>query len=245
MKIATWNLERLGSEKKLPAIRRAMDLAAADIWILTETRASLELPAAYFGVHAPPHPKRRPDEDERWVSIWSRWPLEQIAPAPSPRGSLVAKCTTPLGELIIYGTVLPWHAETGERDPKAKPWEVHYEEIERQGAEWEELRKAHPDAGLLVAGDFNQSRDDSNWYGTKKGRSLLSTRLEAANLVFLTAADVVAAGLLSKNHLIDHICLSENWHSTHRVQVSCWEPVDSEGLKMSDHPGVAVELTRI
>ncbi len=246
MKIATWNLERPRptSWKKLPAARRKMAQVEADIWILTETRASLAPKEGFQALHSPPHPQRREDPDERWVSIWSRWPLDQVGPAPSPRGSIAARCTSDFGELIIYGCVLPWSFEPGDGPGKAKRWAVHYEEIERQGAEWASLRAAHPNAGLIVAGDFNQDMDGFNRSGTKYGRELLNKRLSAAGLVKSTAEDAVKSGRLKKHHLIDHICLSENWERKYRSEMTCWEPTDEQGTRMSDHPGVALTLKK-
>ena len=56
----------------------------------------------------------------------------------------------------------------------------------------------------------------------------------------MTAANVVAAGKLATNHLVDHICLSEGLAAN--VSVSCWEPVDSERYPMSDHPWVEADI---
>jgi hypothetical protein len=43
-----------------------MDEVAADIWVLTETRASVSPGEGFQAVHCPPHPTRREDPDERW-----------------------------------------------------------------------------------------------------------------------------------------------------------------------------------
>jgi hypothetical protein len=109
VRIATWNLERpsLRSWKRLPRQRTRMAEVDADIWILTETRASIAPGQGYHGLHCPPHPARRPDADERWVSIWSRWPLRASGVPPDPRGAVSAVVESPDGELVIYGTVLP------------------------------------------------------------------------------------------------------------------------------------------
>lgn len=216
----------------------------ADIWILTEARESLAPEDGFYALHSPPHPQRREDPDERWVSIWSRWELELIGPTPSPRGSLAVRCRPDdFPELIIYGCVLPWAFEPGEGAEKAKRWAVHYDEIERQGAEWEALRRDYPTVGLVVAGDFNQSLDGYNRSGTDKGRELLRKRLERATLDVATAEDAVATGRLKDQHLIDHICISENWSALFQVEMSCWEAVDEQGIRMSDHAGVAITLT--
>ncbi len=243
MRIATWNLERpsLRSWKRLPRQRARMAEAAADIWILTETRASIEPGDGFHGLHTPPHPLRRPDEDERWVSIWSRWPLHPTDLPADPRGAVSAIVQSPDGPLVIYGTVLPWANEKGD-DGTARMWQVHYEQIERQGAEWQTLRQRYPELPLVVAGDFNQDRDGSGWYGTHHGRQLLTDALEHADLACVTAENVVATGKLDEAHLVDHIAISRRWADEADVHLHCWERTDTDGTRLSDHPTVAIDL---
>lgn len=243
MRIATWNLERpsLRSWKRLPRQRERMATIDADIWALTETRASISPDDGYYGLHAPPHPARRPDADERWVSIWSRWPLRPTGLPPDPRGAVSAIIDSPDGELLVYGTVLPWADEKGD-DGQATMWQVHYEQIQRQAQEWQTLRSMHPDTPLIVAGDFNQDRDGSGWYGTRHGRDLLTKALHEADLVCATAEDVVANGKLRGSHLVDHIAICHRWASGYGLSVNCWEKTDQDGTILSDHPTVAIDL---
>ena len=87
LRIATWNLERvsLRSWLKLPRLLRQIEAVDADVWVMTESRVGLPLSDAYpFVVHAPAHASRRPDTDERWVSIWSRYPLADAGVVASP-----------------------------------------------------------------------------------------------------------------------------------------------------------------
>jgi endonuclease/exonuclease/phosphatase family metal-dependent hydrolase len=243
MRVATWNLERpsLRSWKRLPRQRARMAEIDADIWVLTETRAAIAPAAGFVGIHTPPHPVRRPDPDERWVSIWSRWPLKPTSVEPDPRGSVSAIVDAPSGPLIIYGSVLPWANEKG-KDGQARMWQVHYEEIHRQGEEWRWLTQEHPGLPLIVAGDLNQDRDGSGWYGTRQGRELLTGAFARANLECLTEEDVVAAGKLAGNHLVDHIAASRAWVTTADASLSCWEKTDGDGVRLSDHPTVVVDL---
>jgi endonuclease/exonuclease/phosphatase family metal-dependent hydrolase len=215
---------------------------AADLWILTETRASISPAEGYHGLHTPPHPTRRPDVDERWVSIWARWPLRPTSLAPDPRGAVSAVVDHPDGEVVVYGTVLPWANEKGD-DGQAAMWQVHYEQIEQQAEDWRTLRELHPDVPLIVAGDFNQDRDGSGWYGTRHGRELLSQGLHDADLVCVTDEDVVAAGKLHESHLVDHIAICHRWADEFEVRLNCWERVDADGTRLSDHPTVAIDLT--
>lgn len=69
---------------------------------------------------------------------------------------------------------------------------------------------------------------------------MLTDALEGADLRCLTEQDAVATELLRGHHLIDHVCASRSLAD--RWEVSCWEPVDAEGIRMSDHPGVVVHL---
>jgi hypothetical protein len=208
-----------------------MDAIDADIWVLTETRASVSPAESYHGLHAPPHPTRRPDLDERWVGIWSRWPLHPTALPPDPRGAVSAIVDSPSGELVVYGTVLPWANDRGD-DGQARMWECHYREIERQREQWRELRGQYPGTPMVVAGDFNQDRDGSGWYGTHRGRELLTDALEAADLACVTEQDVVAAGKLADAHLVDHIAIDRTWADGSAVGLHCWEKTDQDSTHL-------------
>jgi endonuclease/exonuclease/phosphatase family metal-dependent hydrolase len=243
MRIATWNLERpsLQSWKRLPRQRERMANLDADLWVLTETRASISPDDGYHGLHVPPHPTRRPDEDERWVSLWSRRPLRPTELPPDPRGAVSAIVDHPTGPIVLYGTVLPWANDRGD-DGKAPAWQTHYAAIEAQGEQWRQLRSLYPQAPMIVAGDFNQDRDGSGWYGTERGRDLLTGALDSADLVCTTAEDVVATGKLQRSHLVDHIAISRDWAECSEVTLQCWETTDADGIRLSDHPTVAIDL---
>ena len=72
----------------------------------------------------------------------------------------------------------------------------------------------------------------------------MTEALEGSGLRCLTTEDVVGAGRLVKNHLIDHICASAGVEVL--GEVACWEgwveSPDGTRTTMSDHPGVAVQL---
>lgn len=68
-------------------------------------------------------------------------------------------------------------------------WEVRNAEIQRQVADWVHIAKDHPGASLVIAGDFNQDRDGSGWYGTAEARRIVTEGLEAAGLVCVTEFD--------------------------------------------------------
>ena len=244
MRIATWNVERPrpAGWKVPPAQLRRMAEVDADIWVLTETHLHhAPSPEHTHAVFSPEHPGRRADP-ERWAAIWSRWPLEGVLePAPHRRGTVTALVSTPAGKLLVYGTVIAWANDpTHDDGTPARMWDVHLAEIQRQGAEWAALRSAHPTVPLVVAGDLNQDRDGSGWYGTKKARADLGQALDAAGLVCATDADVVTAGLLASEHLVDHICVPRALAD--RATLRCWERVDADGQRLSDHPVVAIDV---
>lgn len=177
MRIATCNLERpsLRSWKRLPRQRDRMTAINADLWVLTETRFSISPAEKHCSLHAPPHPTRRSDPDERWVSVWSRWPLQPTNLPPDPRGAVSAIVNSPYGDMIVYGTVLPWANDKGD-DGQSPMWQVHYEQIEQQAEHWRTLRRLHPDAPLSVAGDFNQAVTVS---GSSPGRNFAAMATRA------------------------------------------------------------------
>lgn len=242
--MATWNVERPKPTgwKIPPAQRRRMAEVDADIWVLTETHLThAPTDEHMYAVFSPPHPERRP-EHERWASIWSRWPLAEVREPPAHRrGTVAAEVDTPGGAILVYGTVIAWANEPQFDDgTPAKMWQVHVSEIDRQGREWCHLRSAHPNVPMVVAGDFNQSRDGSGWYGTAESRRRLGQALAEAGLTCVTEMDATAQGLLRSHHLIDHVCLTNGLVGTHRV--SCREPFDESGGHLSDHPTVIVDL---
>jgi endonuclease/exonuclease/phosphatase family metal-dependent hydrolase len=245
MRIATWNVERPKPRgwKIPPAQLRRMAEVDADIWVLTETHLS-HAPSDEHrsSAFSPPHPERRPTH-ERWTAIWSRWPLVVVEdPPPHRRGTVAAIVEAPGGPVLIYGTVIAWANEPHHDDgTPARQWEVHLGEIERQGREWMRLREAYPDVPLIVAGDFNQDRDGSGWYGTKATRAALTSALANAGLECVTEMDAVATGLLAAHHLVDHICVPAGMPDS--VSVSAWENADDSGQRLSDHPTIAVDFT--
>jgi len=117
-------------------------------------------------------------------------------------------------------------------------WSEFSKELMLQGEDWAAFRRQYPGIPLVAAGDFNQNLDRARWYGNPETRRQLGEALSCAGLTCLTAEDVVATGKLSLNHLIDHICVSSDLTGS----FECWEPIDGEGVRMSDHPGVFARL---
>ncbi len=238
LRMATWNVERvsLRSWRRLPAIREAMATVEADVWVLTETREGLCPTEGFHALHCPPLLGGTHAADERMVSVWSRWPVEPTGLAPRARGAVSGFVDTPAGRLALFGSVVPYMHDRGP-DGNARAWTEHYAELERLATEWADLAAVGP---MVVAGDLNQDRDGSGWYGTRHGRELLTTAMAAADLTCLTDSDMVAAGQLREHHLIDHVLASGSL--VERADVACWESVSRDGVRMSDHPGVVVSI---
>jgi endonuclease/exonuclease/phosphatase family metal-dependent hydrolase len=243
--LATWNLERpaLASWKRLPAIRAVFAELAADVWVLTESRTSISPDYGFSGLHSPPHPARRPDTDERWVSVWSRWQLEPVEQAEQP-WSVTGIVHSPVGPVLVRGVVLPYHAEPDGSGAKAIRWGEFLKVLEVETNAWTDLRRRYPSIPLIIAGDFNQHLDGVGNYGDRRTRGPLLQAIERAGLRCLTDQDVVAAGKLS-GRLVDHICVSEDLDiDGDPICRERWT-ADANGhrIVLSDHPLVGARLT--
>ena len=119
-------------------------------------------------------------------------------------------------------------------------WRTHAETIAQIDRDLEVIRDQYPSLPNIIGGDFNQDRDGSGWYGTNAVRKRLTGVLDRHGLACVTGFDVVTAGLLDSHHLVDHICVPAPLAET--VNVSCWEITDEEGVRLSDHPTVAIDL---
>lgn len=235
LRIATWNLERPASAnaRRTRAQLESIAEVDADVWVLTETRASYAMPAEYRHTRlAPSHPDRREDEDERWVGIWSRIPLRDARIAASP-WTAAALVEGNGAQFTLYGTVLPWHAEKGT-DGKARHWEVFGQELARQAEEWRAQSAAGP---LCVIGDLNQTWSvGADRYGTKATRGALSDGVSKAELVVETEHSVE-----DSRARVDHVLVSENLHKRSRGPTT-WSRLNARNVRMSDHPCVAIDL---
>lgn len=243
MRIATWNLEYArGAEKN----RRRLELLAeadADVWVLTETHDQLDLAAAWGSSWSAVTSTPRPDRTaERWVAIWCRLPIRHAVPTTDPCRTAAALLETPSGPLLVYGTVLPWHSDRGP-DGSLRNWTEHHRVIPEQGHEWARLRDAFPDAPLCVAGDLNTTVDAPG-YGTRHGRTLLASALDAADLVCPTAGPAPTAHLAPPYHVerafIDHVCVTRALAAGASI-VAAWEGTQ-RGVRLSDHSAVVLEV---
>ena len=170
-RIATWNIERAVPARTEGLLAR-IGAANADIWVLTETRDSFNVGGRYSPVHSDLQPGTL--ISGRWVTIWSRWPCIERVATRDPIRTAAALYDTPLGKLLVYGTVLPWHSDRGPSGD-AENWAEHHRVIPEQAEEWVTLGATHPDAALCVAGDLNMNLGGERYYGTARGRNCSRT----------------------------------------------------------------------
>jgi endonuclease/exonuclease/phosphatase family metal-dependent hydrolase len=236
MRIGTWNVEYgAGLDKNVRRLRRIREMDC-DVWVLTETHDDLDLGSSHTSVSTTHRASGR--VGARWTTIWSRFPITRALDVDDPNRTAAVLLETPLGALVVYGTVLPWQSDPGPSGD-ARGWTEHHRVIPEQAREWASLRAAHPEASLCLAGDLNMNLGGPHYYGTAKGRGMLRAGLEAADLVCVTDADRVPGGWLVHGP-IDHICVSATLAAGARV-AAAWEGVDGEGVHLSDHSGLVVE----
>jgi len=189
MRIATWNVERPGDgdSSRTKRILAKLEEIAADIWILTETHETVRPKSGAHQVSSP-NIEAAPISHrvgEHKVTVWSRWPMLNRYEVSMVNRAAWTAIETPIGDLIVYGTVIPYHGARWPYGTK-RNWDAHYAAIAVQGAEWGRLRQKYPSSGMCVAGDFNQNRTGAYKYGSKWGRKLLDLALEENGLTCVT-----------------------------------------------------------
>lgn len=254
-KIANWNIERpkIGT-KKTKLVIEQINKIDADILLLTETSNAINLEPVYNSVKSVPFDK---NPDEQWVTIWSKWEIEKQIETFDNKRTTCALIKAPFGDLIIYGTIIPYHMAgvMGNRYEFSgyKAWELHEEDIIRQSDDWKKIQSDNNDIPFLVIGDFNQTRDNlPKGYGTISGRELLTNKLKETELTCITEIDFSKTKQLSidtKNgkvrRNIDHICVPTNWlNSLKTYNIGAWDNFDKNGNYMSDHNGVYLEFEK-
>jgi exonuclease III len=239
MRIATWNLER---PRKRGKIKNALRLQMmreidADIWVLTEANEAVFLPG-YYAVAAPQLDGYH-SPGETFTAVLSRWPILGEAPTSNPTLSVCAQVAAPSGTVHVYGTIITYANDRGPSET-SKRWIEHRRSIEEHRSDWLKFWHSHSSqTPLIVAGDFNQSRDGSGWYEDKFSVDLLSDALSQSGLQCVTEQDFRKTQGLSRAS-IDHICLPKKLAG--RVsKVAAWEAV-VEGRAVSDHNGVFVQI---
>jgi len=244
LKIANWNLERVSpSQQRAIVIKKHISAVGADIWYLTETHENLGPDGEFFSCFST-EPDRPSQSGERWVGLFSRWPMTSLSAFVSDTSRCAAGhvADSPFGELVLFGGVLPW--TTSWRGIPSANGQAFDAALSAQSDDWQRLSQAFPDATLIVAGDFNQDLAARHYYGSKKKRYLLENTLNKCSLTPLTAGvnDPIARDS-TPYACIDHICISagQNWIPSDTQR---WPDSPAPIRKMSDHFGVSVEIMR-
>ena len=220
MRIATWNVERLSPQKRLPGILEELRRVDADILVLTETDRRIQ-PNYPYDYHTPLLSKAvsgeyyRPTENR--VSIFTKYPAIRQHSVADAHTSLCVELKTERGSLVVYGTIFGIY---GNRRPSFQ------KDIREQ---MEDVRRLTGSGhALCLCGDFNCSFSD-NYYFTNWARETLKESFTACDLELMTA---------TQPECIDHIALSRNFPRERMLEVREW----NLEKRLSDHKGIYIDF---
>lgn len=248
IRIATWNIDR---GKSNAPIQNRIASVSPELLVLTEASNGIDLSPEYNGLKS--------EEFERyegypWITIWTKWKILEHVATFNVFRTACCLVDSPIGPLIVYGTIIPYHMAgvSGNRYPESgkRAWQMHLEDILLQSRDWGKIRSVFPDTPMIVAGDFNQTRDGmGRGYGTSEGRRTLSRELLRNSLKCVTEVDFTSTGHLNEHPLtgkdrrnIDHICVSSDISSQYRLEVGAWDNFIPDGRLISDHNGVFLDI---
>lgn len=233
--MATWNVEYAADAERNVRRLELLHAADADVVVLTETHDDLRLDG-YEATSTLQRPGAR--AGARWTTIWSRLAVRRVIETQDPLRTVAVELES---DLLVYGTVLPWHSDPGPSERKKVNWAEYRRVVPTQGAEWLALRKQQPEHTLVVAGDFNQSLGERHYYGGEELRRLLEQECAAAGLNVLTG---LAHQQVPLDHpAIDHVAVAPaQGQRAHLNQLTGWEGTWEGPGRLSDHSAVVVEL---
>lgn len=239
-RICTWNIDRSGVRSKWRSAHQSAWLKSlqADVCVITEVHEGFEI-AEQAAVAFSADGQAPYASWEHAVGIWSHYPVIKQIPVSDVSLACCVVLQTPIGPLVVYGTILPYR-NAGQRLGK-KAWELHQFSLKLQLKDWESIRHAHPNLHMVVAGDFNMTMEPSNAYVDRESRQLLLRACNDLDLSCLTAGDTRAA--LGRSN-IDHVLASR---SLAMVGAACHAHpklfVDGQTKLLSDHNSVISTLT--
>jgi hypothetical protein len=137
MRIATWNVACPATDGKRVRLLEWIDRINADIWVLTNTDASLRPSARHAGVYTV---SSNAEDGTGCSAIWSRYPLSAVEVSPDSAAAVAALVRLPSGgELIVYAT----------DDTSARA---------EQRADWLRVQEQFPNAEFCVIGPLDLKR---------------------------------------------------------------------------------------
>lgn len=252
--IATWNLDRAAATPNVrtDAMHEQIAAVKADIWVLTETNEAFEL-SGYRSLSTPD--AGRQPKGRKTTMLWVRedWTAQEVPVFPdlpeheepartwpsftvSSRDTSPAICAlveTPGGKVLVYGTVITYEGDQGPWGTSAK-YEEQLKSTKAHHRDWRRLREAYPELPFIAAGDFDATCDERN-YPTVE----ICDELRAA----ITDNGLVC---LSKEHSIDHICVSSEHYGSSEVRVfnpTYFSPWSNKTVTVSDHHCVAATIS--
>ncbi len=232
LRVVNWNVEwaRPGTSRG-DQVSAVIEGQAPDLVCVTEGFREI-LPGNGHVIESGADYGYRMYAGRRKVLLWSRRPwteVDLVGYPDMPSGRFVAGVTdTPLGEIVVTGVCIPWraaHVSTGRKDRKV--WEDHVSYLEHlpKASSFSEASRPR-----IVLGDFNQriprSRTPHRVYG-QFADTFADWRIP-------TEGVVPGAGV----QVVDHLAHCDELEC---VGVSGW-PNTLSGRRMSDHPGVVVQL---
>ena len=237
LRVVNWNVEWATPRSwRTTEILSRLYRHAPEVVCLTETHDGL-LSQHGHTICSQPDYGYTVKEDRRKVMLWSREPWDRVDDVgiySMPPGRFVSGVTqTSVGEVAVIGICIPWFGSRTEASRKAerKPrWEDHEQYL---AGLTETLLGRADTRRLMVMGDFNQAM------GPGRRRAPPQLRL-ALREAFSPSMRIVTSDLAFQGRTsIDHVALSADWTVGSLGVISNIH----EGRKLSDHFGVAADLS--
>jgi hypothetical protein len=213
VRIGTWNVDnRIWTDVHAGLVENAN----CDIWLMTETHRSVDLPG--YESHLSAGVMGR---GQRWAAVFSRGPLK---PLEDPHGASAAAV---IDGTTFCSTILPWKGSGGE-----EPWsgDTH---ADRTKNALDVLLARLPQTNLIWGGDWNHSLCGAEAAGSIGGRGHVLKAVERLGLCVPTA---LLAHPIDGLRSIDHIGVPK-----HRA-VDRVERIRAKVHGLSDHDAYVVEV---
>lgn len=213
MKIATWNLER-AKKKKMQQIIDILTGIDADIFILTETNAAVQL-AGYVCISTellpPDYENTDYETGENRVSILTKYNTAKRHETYDLYTTVCVDIETPLGTLTVYGSII---GVFGNKQP--------YFNKDLFG-QLNDFEKLFVNRNVCFAGDLNTTFTGRTW-PSKNARQTLNDAFQKYKLTNTTA---------TIQDTVDHIVVSSEFIGNKQFEIKTW----NHDKKLSDHVG--------